>query len=509
MTKYLYLAVFMLIFAACSKTRFEDHSHGHDHDHSHSSTEGHGHGHTENEVENIKITKFSANYEIFAEINPFVVGQESEFIIHYTKLTDFKPVTTGYLSIILSGSINDVLKIDTVARPGIYLATYTPQNSGNFNLSFILNDGNIADTIRVEELICYTSKEEAERNTKKSEDGIVFLKEEAWKIDFGLEKIGLTNFRNSAKAVAKVVYNPKDLVYVTANISGIIEIYDNSLVEGKKVTKGTRLFTIMPNSTRDDNYAVRYEQAKAEFNRAKGEFSRISELFSSKLTTEKEYLEAKSAFERADAVFRNYSKYSDGKSNIVKATASGTITQILISSGQYIEAGMPIAVIANSESLVLELEIPKNELYRLGQINTINLIYANEAFDLTEYGLKQIGQPIISNNSSLASVKYLFKNERGVLPNSVVDVYVKGSSIESSITVPKESVWEDQGHYYVFVQKNGELFEKREVFINGFDGFRYQISGGLNDGEVVVTKGAYRVMLASKSSELPANAHTH
>ncbi|GAB1372852.1 hypothetical protein MASR1M45_29150 [Candidatus Kapaibacterium sp.] len=51
----------------------------------------HGHSHGDGEIDNLKITKFSDKYEIFAEINPFVVGNESEFIIHYTKLSDLKP----------------------------------------------------------------------------------------------------------------------------------------------------------------------------------------------------------------------------------------------------------------------------------------------------------------------------------------------------------------------------------------------------------------------------------
>lgn len=507
MTRYLYLVVIMLLFLACSKTRFEEHDHGHGEHHGSSS--GHDHGHNENDIENIKITKFSENYEIFAEISPFIIGQESEFVVHYTKLSDFKPVTKGSLSIVLTGSVNDVIKIDSVARPGIYLASYTPQISGNYSLLFILNNGIKTDTIKVDNLICYNSKDEATNAAIEPEDGIVFLKEEAWKIDFGLEKISLSNFKNSIKAVAKVLYNQTDVVHITSNISGIVGILDNSIVEGKDISKGARLFSIIANSTRDDNYEVKYKQAKSEFDRASAELSRINELFSSKLSSEKEYLEAKSNLEKAEALFNNYSKYSDGKIHTVKATTSGTITKLLISSGQYIEAGEPMAVISNSESLVLEIEIPKKELYRLGKINTINLVYGNNTFDLSEYGMNQIGQPILYNNSNIVSIKYLFKNKTGILPNSIVDIYAIGSSSENSVTVPKESIWEDQGHYYVFVQKNGELFEKREVILNGYDSVRYKISNGLREGEVVVTKGAYRVMLASKSSELPTNTHTH
>lgn len=506
MAKYLCLVLFVLLLA-CSKTRFEDHDHSHDH--SEATAQDHGHSHGAGEIENLKITKFSDKYEIFAEINPFVVGNESEFIIHYTKLSDFKPVVKGELNIVITDNGNDVIKIDNPSRPGIFHAKYKPQKIGNFDILFVLNSDNISDTIMVDNLICYNTKEEAKQASSAQDEGIVFLKEEAWKIDFGLEKIVMTNFSNTIKATAKVVYNPKDFVNITASTSGIVEILDISLVEGRAVSKGSQLFVIKPNSTRDDNYEVRYEQAKSELSRVKKDFARISELFSSKLTSEKEYLESKSALESAEIIFKNYSKYSDGRSNIVKAPAGGIMAKLMIASGQFVEAGTQIAVIANSESLVLEIDIPKNDMHRLGKVSTINLIDYKQTHDLSSFGLSQIGQPMLSNNSTLATIRYLFKNKMGLLPNSVVDVYVKGTIVENSLTVPKESVWEDQGHYYVFVQKNGELFEKREVQTGGFDGLRYQISGGLNFGEVVVTKGSYRVMLASKSSELPSNSHTH
>jgi multidrug efflux pump subunit AcrA (membrane-fusion protein) len=95
------------------------------------------------------------------------------------------------------------------------------------------------------------------------------------------------------------------------------------------------------------------------------------------------------------------------------------------------------------------------------------------------------------------------------MPNSYVTAYLFGSIISNSVTVPKEALWEDQGNYYVFVQKHGELFEKREVTIAGFDGINYLIGSGLSIGDVLVSKGAYRVMLASKTSELPAQSHAH
>lgn len=503
MPKYIYLVLFVLLFVACSKTRFDQHSHDHGHSH-----DEHGHSHEE-ALENIRITEFSDNYEIFAEISPFIVGHESEFIIHYTKLDNFKPILKGNLSIIISGAINENLQIDTVFKSGIFKTTFKPQSIGDFNLSFIVNDGHLIDTISISGLKSYSSEDEAKKNEIAQEEGISFLKEEAWKIEFAVERIKSMEFNQTIKSSGRIIYNPSDEVNLIANSSGTIEFLNNSLFVGGLVSQGAKLFTIKPNTTRDDNYAIRFEQAKSELNRANKEFVRISELYKLKISTEKEYLDAQTALESAESIFKNYSQYTDGKTQVIKATKGGVITKLLVQPGQFVEAGSPIAVISNDKNMLLSIEIPNKDLVSLGQIENINLDVNNQAINLNQFGLKQVGTPIIVGNSSFSKVQFRFDNKLNLIPNSVYSLYLKGRTATSSITVPKESIWEDQGHYYVFVQKHGEMFEKRQVEVIGFDGVRYLISTGLSENEIVVTKGTYRVMLASNSSSLPSEGHTH
>ena len=501
MTKFISMVLSVLLLLACSKTKFESHDHT-------AGDAGHA-GHGGGEMENIRFTVFSARHELFAEVTPMIQGKEGQFTVHFTKLTDFKPVTKGTLKIVLSGTINETLSVDTIARAGIFITQYKPKTTGDVGIVFIYSDNGIDDTIRVTSQKCYSSIEEAIKEQKPAEKGITFLKEESWKIDFSLMHIIPANFSETVKATGKIINNPADEIILTATASGVVEIIDNTLTPGKQVSSGTKMFSIKPGSMRDDNMELKYTQAKSNFERAKKEYERVSELYKSKITTEREYLESKSSFEVAEAIFKNYSQSSEGKRIVIKSSKGGFLRKLMINSGQFVEAGTALAIVANNNKLMIQVDLPLKEFSKISKINDANFVLDNKTIKMKELNGKVSGSPVSSSSSGFVTIFLQIDNKLNLLPNSYISVYLFGDNLPNSIIVPQKSIWEDQGNYFVFVQKHGELFEKREVTIKGFDGFNYLIGSGLSQNEVIVNKGTYRVMLASKTSELPSQTHAH
>ncbi|MBM2814582.1 MAG: HlyD protein [Ignavibacteria bacterium] len=503
MSKFISLVLFMLFVIACSKVTYDTH------DHSSEKAGKAGNEHDGEEIENIKFTVFSSHHELFAEMTPLIKEQAGQFTVHFTKIADFKPVTSGSLKIIISGTINETLSADSLTRTGIFIIPFTPKTTGNVDVIFIYTDGTLFDSIKIPNQHCYSSLEEAKKAQRTPEKGITFLKEESWKIDFAMKHVIPSDFSETVKATGKLINNPADEFIITANTSGVVEILDNSLTPGKKVSAGSRMFSIKPGSLREDNMELKYSQAKSNYERTKKEYERVSELYKSRISSEKEYIEVKSSFENAEAIFKNYSQSSEGKNITLKSPKSGYLKRLLVQEGQFVEAGTTLAIMANNNKLMIQVELPAKEYSKLGKNNNANFVIGNKTINIKELNGKFSGSPIISGSSGFITLFLQFENKIELLPNSYITVYLFGNNIPNSITIPKEALWEDQGNYFVFVQKNGELFEKREISIKGFDGNNYLIGNGLNNREVIVTKGAYRVMLASKSSELPANSHAH
>jgi multidrug efflux pump subunit AcrA (membrane-fusion protein) len=75
--------------------------------------------------------------------------------------------------------------------------------------------------------------------------------------------------------------------------------------------------------------------------------------------------------------------------------------------------------------------------------------------------------------------------------------------------VPAAAVVDDAGRPVVFVQRDGETFERRAVTIGARTGDLVQIIDGVTPRDRVVTKGAYLVRLASLSTSVPAHGHVH
>ena len=75
--------------------------------------------------------------------------------------------------------------------------------------------------------------------------------------------------------------------------------------------------------------------------------------------------------------------------------------------------------------------------------------------------------------------------------------------------VPASAIVDDAGRPIVFVQVEGEAFERRPVTLGSREGERVQVLSGVKPGEHIVTKGAYLVRLASLSTSVPAHGHVH
>jgi multidrug efflux pump subunit AcrA (membrane-fusion protein) len=80
---------------------------------------------------------------------------------------------------------------------------------------------------------------------------------------------------------------------------------------------------------------------------------------------------------------------------------------------------------------------------------------------------------------------------------------------QPGLAVPDSAVLDDGGKPVVYVQVEGESFERRPLTIGvrslGWAGVRE----GLAPGERVVTKGAYEIKLTAASGVIPQHGHVH
>ena len=298
-----------------------------------------------------------------------------------------------------------------------------------------------------------------------------------------------------------------DEMTVVAKSSGIISF--GKLTEGSAVGKGAQIATI---SSKDLGGGDQLAKAKAVYEAAKKEYERDVQLSKDNIVSESHLDQSKLAFEQAkaeyDALASGVSK--DGSVSVT-SPLGGYIKKLSVGQGEYVETGTPVAVVSQNRRLRLRADVSEKYYGLLSGIKDANFTtsYDKSAYCLKDLGGRLIGYGKASDGDYYIPVTFEFDNKGNLVAGSYVDVYLKSSTSSKAISVPVEAVVEDQGIHYVFVQNDETGFIKREVRLGQSDGQRVLVKSGLNEGEVVVTKGAVQVKLASVTAVPAGHSHSH
>ena len=115
-----------------------------------------------------------------------------------------------------------------------------------------------------------------------------------------------------------------------------------------------------------------------------------------------------------------------------------------------------------------------------------------------------------SEQSPLISVNMQIEGYEGCVSGSFADVRICTESREEKMAVPNEALVEESGNFFVYKQLNPELYQKVQVSIGATDGLRTVINSGLQEGDIIVSKGAVILKLAQAAGTLDAHSgHVH
>jgi cobalt-zinc-cadmium efflux system membrane fusion protein len=193
---------------------------------------------------------------------------------------------------------------------------------------------------------------------------------------------------------------------------------------------------------------------------------------------------------------------------VLRAPASGAVTERLVNAGAGIEAGKPIFTVANISNLWVIANVPEAQVRRL-RVGTAAQVRAAGGEEVISARITYI-DPSLTEATRTARVRVEMANpgERFKV-GSFVEVSFKtatsgGVASEPSLVIPDEAVQRIGERTVVFVPKEKDAghFEAREVELGGVsDGMR-RVTGGLKAGERVVTKGSFVLKTQLMKGEL-------
>lgn len=494
----LFFALFAFTFTAC-KHAHEDEKHD------------------EQEEQSIQFTAYSNEFELFAEADPFVAGQSSNILSHFSNLPSFKALEKGSITIrlVVDGKETNQT-LDKATRKGIYSFDLKAETIGTGEIVYDIKTENGDFQLIVPGITVYDTEQKANEAARIAElsktNTTVFTKEQSWKIEFATEYPVREVFGQVIKTTALIESAQGDEILVSAKTNGIVILSTDNVLEGKGVFKGQVLLSLS-GSGLANNSAVLFEEAENNYEKAKSDYKRLSELAEDKIVSEKELLSARNEYENTEAIYNNLRKNFDSSGQIVKSPMKGFINQVYVQNGQYIEAGQPIVSILQNKTLVLHADVQQKYSSILGSINSANIrtLHNNKTYTFEELNGKLLSFGKTTNKDNfLIPVRLQIDNPDNFISGGFVEIYLKTLTDTQALTVPNTALLEEQGFYYVFVQITPELFEKREVKTGASDGLKTEILKGVSQNERVVTKGVILVKLALASGTLDAHSgHVH
>ena len=182
-----------------------------------------------------------------------------------------------------------------------------------------------------------------------------------------------------------------------------------------------------------------------------------------------------------------------------------------MANGDYVEPGTPIATIQSDGNVNIAAELPVRFAQQLQNIEDVNIVLpSGEAFSMNALGGSVVAVGSSANSCNMLPVTITAAAIDGVVPGSIVTLYIVSESSGHAVAVPRTALVEEMGNFFVFVQNNPISFEKRAVEVGSTDGMRVEIAKGLGAGERVVTKGAVALKLSQGAAALDPHAgHVH
>ena len=460
------------------------------------------------------FTRWTDKAELFVEFDPLVVGELTYFAAHFTDLNTFGPIEDAKVTVSLIEGKNGIRSsVDQPKSPGIFMPGIQPTKAGVYTLVFDLVTPDFSDRIVIENVKVFANTEEAahEEHTEEESAGeIGFLKEQAWRLNVASTPVRKDTVYRVLKTGGQILPAQGDEITITATASGIVVYQSSGISIGAEVKNGQSMFTVTGGNITDNNVKTEFLKAKSNFERAKADFDRKKQLFESEAIAKSVYEQAVLNFELAESEYTNLSaNYSKGGKQI-SASSGGFIKNLFKTEGAYVEAGEPLAIVTQNKRLTIRADVNQSDY---GQLNTS--ISANFALDGKVYTIEEFDGKLLSFGRSVGTdmpkipVYFELDNEGVLLPGSYIEIWVKTSPSTDALIVPEAALLEEQGAYSVIVQTAGESYEKRSVKLGVSDGMFIEILSGVEEGERVVTEGAYQVKMASMSGEVPAHGHSH
>ncbi len=332
--------------------------------------------------------------------------------------------------------------------------------------------------------------------------------------------------REDIQATANIQPNAYTLTHVSPRIEGkAIKVFAEL---GDFVKSGETLALL--DSIELGSKKSAFRQARTTLLVNKANYEREKRLFEQQISSEKDYLDAKGAYQKSmaayqaafealelvglshqdiDAIIENKGGHHPLSSFSLTASQKGTIIERHVTPGELITPRDKPFTIADLSTVWILLDIFEKDLsgVRVGAGVRIAVdAYPEETFRGTVVYLSNLLDP----ETRTVEARVEVPNPTGRLRPGMFarsSIAHSGSQGKTVLRVPQDAVQHIEEQPVAFVEQQPGTYEKRAVTLGSNDDSYVEIVSGLQEGERVVTKGSFYLKSILQGEMLGGHGH--
>ncbi len=255
--------------------------------------------------------------------------------------------------------------------------------------------------------------------------------------------------------------------------------------EGQKVRKGQTLVRL-DQTVYDNNI----QEVKTQLAFATTTFERQERLWSQKIGSEMQFLQAKNQKEGLERSLSTL--YAQANKMKIIAPFSGTVDEIFPKTGELTSPQAPVLRLVNLNNVYVEADVTETYLKQVKKGTETIVNFPSLGMDRTAK-ISQVGNFINPNNRSFKVKINLDNRDNSIKPNLLADIKIRDFEAEG-IVLPATLVQEDQnGDNFVFVlSKHGKAYKVEKRTIKTGKEYNHQVfvESGLKADDMLVDEGA-------------------
>jgi Cu(I)/Ag(I) efflux system membrane fusion protein len=295
------------------------------------------------------------------------------------------------------------------------------------------------------------------------------------------DTIGNTGFGSSTVLTGTVSFNEKNIETISSRVKGRIEKLFFKNV-GDFVSKGAKVYELYSeelNSAKQEYILLL--QRRGTISNTVLNFNQLLEAARHKLRLWGMTAAQISAMEQSRKASYTTAFYSP---------ASGYITQLNVTEGDYAMEGQSMLRLANTSSVWVETQAYSSQLSQISRSSAVTVQIpqlGNKKID----GKIEFASPEINPQTRINLLRVIIPNPGNQLkPGTAAYVYLNNNR-SNSIALPIDAIMRNGNSAYVWIKNGNKKFKMQSVVLGAESGNQIEITSGLKAGDVVVTSGAY------------------